>query len=349
MFGRVFVLLVLGTTVAHADEFATSPARPGYEAHETILAWPARTQLDKDGFRLEGTYAVEMFAAPQLDKRLTLAGMFVAELDVDFEHLVHEDLGVLRISAVATHGNSPNNELMDVHASSGNTAPTDQRLFEAWYEHEIGPVTLRGGLLAADQEFNYADATSTLLSATFGVTAQFSFNAGAPVYPVAAPGLSANAKFFDERFMLQAGIYDGSLENTRGIPTAIGPAYLTLVEATVDLDYGIGAWHHSELGDGIYGTFDHHLDEHVEAFTRIGLSDYGIRTYIDAGVRVGPIRDDFINVALAFAQLDTGAQTIVEGTYEAQIRWLTIQPALQMIMMREQTVGIFATRATVVF
>jgi carbohydrate-selective porin OprB len=344
---RALGILVLATTLARADEFATSPARPGYEAHETILSFPRRTELDEQGFRLEGTYAVEMFAAPQLDKRFTLAGMFVGELDVDFEHLVSPHLGVLRVSAVATHGTSPNDELMDVHASSGNTAPSDQRLFEAWYEHKFGPVTLRGGLLAADQEFNYADATSTLLSATFGVTAQFSFNAGAPVYPVAAPGLSATAWL--GRVTLQAAVYDGTLDNTRGIPTALGPAYLTLVEATIDLDYGIGAWHHSELGDGIYGTFDHKLDEHVEAFTRIGLSDYGIRTYIDAGVRIGPVSDDFINIALAFAQLDTGAQTIVEGTYEAQIRWLTLQPALQMIMMRDQTVGVFATRATVVF
>lgn len=347
MFGRALPVLALATTVAHADEFASSPARPGYEAHETILSFPRRTKLDEQGFRLEGTYAVEMFAAPQLDKRLTFAGMFIAELDADLEHLVHEDLGVLRVTAVATHGSSPNDELMDVHVSSGNTAPTDQRLFEAWYEHKFGPISLRGGLLAADQEFNYADGTSTLLAATFGVTAQFSFNAGAPAYPVAAPGLSATAWL--GRFTLQAAVYDGSLENTRGIPTSLGPAYLTLVEATIDLDYGIGAWRHSELGSGIYGTFDHQVDEHVEAFTRIGLSDYGIRTYIDAGVRIGPLRHDFINLALAFAQLDTGAQTIVEGTYEAQIRWLTLQPAVQMIMMREQTVGIFATRATVVF
>jgi hypothetical protein len=52
---------------------------------------------------------------------------------------------------------------------------------------------------------------------------------------------------------------------------------------------------------------------------------------------------------LAFAQVDEGDQILVETTYEAQIGWLTIQPALQLMMMREQTVGIAATRMTIVF
>ena len=66
----------------------------------------------------------------------------------------------------------------------------------------------------------------------------------------------------------------------------------------------------------------------------------------------GPIRvrpDDFFSIGLAFAQVDEGDQILVETTYEAQIGWLTIQPAFQVMALRDRTVEIFATRFTVAF
>lgn len=350
VFGRALIGIVILTVVARADEFATSPARPGYEASDRVFDFERRTELDKRGFQIEGTYAFEMFAAPQLVDRITADGMFMAELDIDLGHFVHSGLGSLRISTASTHGTSPTAELMDVHGASGNSAPAGTRLFEAWYEQPIGPVVVRGGILAVDQEFNYADPTTTLLGATFGITSQYSYNVGGPLYPVGTPGLSA--RYEQGVVLLQAAIYDGTQANDHGIPTAIGPSTLVLVEATWNRDIGIGAWHHSDKGDGVYGTFDHKLDDFVEAFTRVGLSPRGIQTYVDAGVRIGPgpLRPaDFVSIGLAFAQVDEGDQILVETTYEAQVGWLTIQPAMQLLMMRERSVGIFATRMTIVF
>jgi hypothetical protein len=347
---KVVGLLLVLTSVARADEFATSPARPGYEAEDTIITFARRTKLAERGLMLEATYAFEMFFAPQLEDRVTQGGLLMVELDIDFTSLVHRRLGALRISTASTHGGSPTLELMDVHGASGNTAPEDNRLFEAWYEQPIGPVTVRGGILAVDQEFNYADPTTTLLGATFGITSQFSFNVGGPAYPVGTPGVSA--RYEQDKVLLQAAIYDGTQTNTRGIPTELGPSTLVLTEATWNRDIGVGAWRHSEKGTGVYATIDHKLDDFVEAFTRVGLSGSGMKTYLDAGVRIGPgpLRPhDFVSVGLAFAQLDTGDQILIESTYEAQIRWLTIQPAVQLMMLREQTVGIVATRMTVVF
>lgn len=347
---RVLIGVVLLTAVAHADEFATSPARPGYEASNRILNFAKRSELEEDGLNLEGTYAFEMFAAPQLADRFTTGGLFMVELDVDFSLLAHARLGTLRISTASTHGGSPTDELMDVHGVSGNTAPKDNRVFEAWYEQPFGPLLVRAGILAVDQEYNYADPTSTLLGATFGITSQFSYNVGGPTYPVGTPGVSA--RYEDGPVLLQAAIYDGTQTNTRGIPTELGPSTLLLAEATWNRDIGVGAWHHSDKGNGVYATLDHELDDFVEAFTRIGLSPKGVKTYLDAGVRVGPgpLRpEDFVSVGLAFAQLDEGDQILIEATYEAQIRWLTIQPAMQLMMLRERTVGIVATRFTVVF
>ncbi len=346
------ISLVVHASVARADEFATSPARPGYEASDTILTFDGRTDLDKRGIKLEATYSFEMFAAPQLDERLSTGGLLMMELDFDFHHMVSEHLGELRISTTSTHGGSPSDELMDVHGSSGNTAPKGNRLFEAWYEQPLGPLTVRAGILAADQEYNYADPTTTLLGATFGITSQFSYNIGAPVYPVGSPGVSA--RFEQGKVLLQAAVYDGTGANTRGIPSDLGPDSLYIAEATWDHDIGVGGWHHTDKGSGLYLTLDHNLDDMVEAFTRVGISPRGMTTYLDAGFRIGPgpLRrrpEDFVSFGLAFAKLDAGDQIMLETTYEAQFRWLTIQPALQLMMLRDQTVGIIATRMTVVF
>jgi hypothetical protein len=343
-------LLCLVATSAHADEFATSPARPGYEASSNIFASARRSALAEDGFELEGAYAFEVFAAPQLSDSVTEGGLLMVELDIDFSRRVQRRLGALRVSTASTHGGSPTLELADVHGVSGNTAPPDNRLFEAWYEQPIGALVVRAGILAVDQEFNYADPTTTLLGATFGITSQFGYNVGGPAYPVGTPGVST--RYERGKVLLQAAVYDGTQTNTRGIPTALGPSTLYLAEATWARDLGVGAWHHTEKGDGVYATIDHELDEMVEAFTRIGLSPRGVTTYVDAGVRIGPgvLRtDDFFSVGLAFAELDSGDQILVESTYEAQVGWLTVQPAMQLMMLREQTVAIFATRMTIVF
>jgi hypothetical protein len=350
MLGRVLVGVVAVTSVARADEFANSPTRPGYEPSDHVFDFAKRTELDKRGFTVGLTYSLDVFAAPQLEKRLVAGGMFMTDLDIDFATLANVWLGALHVSTASTHGGSPTDELGDVHGSSGNTAPYGTRLFEAWYEQPFGPVTVRAGILAVDQEYNYADPTTTLLGATFGITAQYGFNVGGPLYPVGTPGISA--RYDEGKVLLQLAVYDGTSENDRGIPTGLGPATLVLAEATWDRDIGMGAWRHSEKGSGIYGTFDHRLDEIVEAFFRIGLSPEGMSTYLDAGLRIGPgpIRpQDFVSIGMAFARVDSGDQILVETTYEAQVKWLTIQPAMQLMMLRERAVGIFATRFTVAF
>jgi hypothetical protein len=352
MLGRALLGVVIATVVARADEFANSPTRPGYEPSDHVFDFDRRTELDKKGVTVGLTYSVDLFAAPQLEKRLVAGGMFMTDLDIDLATLAKAWLGALHVSTATTHGGSPTDELGDVHGASGNTAPYGTRLFEAWYEQPFGPITVRAGILAVDQEYNYADPTTTLLGATFGITAQYGFNVGGPLYPVGTPGVSA--RYDEGKMLLQIAVYDGTSENNRGIPTGLGPATLVLAEATWDRDIGMGAWRHGEKGSGVYGTFDHQLDELVEAFFRIGLSGQGITAYFDAGVRIGPgplsfRPDDFFSVGMAFAQVETGDQILVEGTYEAQWKWLTIQPAVQMVMMRERTIGILATRFTVAF
>lgn len=282
------------------------------------------------------TYSFEVFAAPQLDDRVVTAGLLMLEVDLALDKLIGPGWGAAYAAGLAIHGHGLTDELMDVHGVSGNTAPDDVRLFEAWFEQPIGAFTLRGGLLAADQEFVLAEHSSTLLSATFGITGQFSANVIGPVYPVGTPGVSGRLEL--EGITARLAFYDGTQSNSHGIPDALGPESLALGEIAVG-PMKLGGWHHDGRGNGIYAIADAKLEPNVGAFARVGYSpEAPVVEYIDAGVRITPGTrrpDDFVSVGIAFATTDQGAHTLVEATYELQIRWVTIQPDLQMLMMSD--------------
>ncbi len=341
-------MLLVAVAPAAADDLATSPARPEYEASEKLFMWSGRQALEDKGVTIDGTYSWEAFGAPQLQDRFTIGGLFTAEVDLDLAALLSKRLGAIHLSAFAIHGTSPTTELMDVHGVSGNSAPEEVRLFEAWLDQPIGPVTVRTGLLAADQQLVIADQSETLLAATFGITGQFSANLAGPVYPVATPG--ATVRLETSRLDVRAGIYDGAQTNTHGIPRALGPGLLAIGEAELDKWLAVGAWHHTERGDAIYVIADAELADHLGTFARIGIGDGPLTTYLDAGVRGAPIplrRDDLLSFGVAYARMDTGGQTIVEANYEAQIRSLTVQPGVQLLMLPARTVAVGLVRLTI--
>ena len=103
--------------------------------------------------------------APSPNGSLHLGHAFSAIVAPDLDTLLAPSLGHVHFTGVGIHGSGPNNELMDVHSSSNNTAPSDVRIFEAWYEQPIDAVTLRLGLLSADQEFWIVRHATTLIAA----------------------------------------------------------------------------------------------------------------------------------------------------------------------------------------
>ncbi|MBX3160531.1 MAG: hypothetical protein KF773_31490 [Deltaproteobacteria bacterium] len=327
-------------TAARADEHATSAARPEYEATDHLLMWAGRRRAIERGFVVDVTYSLDTYAAPQLKDRFVAGGLLTLELDV---------VDRIHVSAFAIHGGGVTNELGDLHGTSGNTAERDVRVFEAWIDQPIGPAVVRAGLLAADQEFVLADHSQLLLGATFGITSQFSANLLGPVYPIASPGVSARVEH--ERVGGRIAVYDGTLANAHGIPTRLGPEVLLLGELTLLATFKLGAWHHTTRGDAVYAVLDRKLLPDLGVFARAGHSPNGkVATYLDAGVRVRPrgFRPaDLFSIGLAHARAEPGDETAVELSYEVQIRWLSIQPDLQLILMRDRTVGVMMTRLTV--
>jgi carbohydrate-selective porin OprB len=347
-------------TVAHADvkedPCACSPAKPGFFRRGNLTGdWnDERTKLKDDGVVPQLVYAGEVFAAPGLPQDLRAAGLLAATLDLELEKLVHEGLGQMHVSGFAIHGHGLSAELDDIYGVSGNVAPRDVRLFEAWIEQPVKKLTLRLGLLSADQEFILAAHSTALLNATFGIISQLSYNLLGPVYPVATPGASTRLEL--DGFTARVAIYDGDQHNEHGIPQSIGPNMLAIGEVAVADLVKVGAWHHSTRGNGYYAILDHQLERYLAGFARAGVSPgQFVSGYIDAGIRIGPgpFREhDFIGIGVAYAKTADpmlGEQTVFEGTYQAQFGWLTIQPDLQFLLEHTRTAGIIATRATVVF
>ncbi len=352
------MLLLLVGGSAHADvtldPCACSPNKPGFHRASALTGdWGGvRSDLFEDGFKVTAAYAGEVFAAPGNDNgdSVVNAGLASLAIDVELDTLVDDHLGQLHVSGFGIHGKGL--QLMDIYGVSNNVASEDVRLFEAYYDQPVGPFGIRAGLLSADQEFIIASHSTVLLDATFGIVAIMPSNLGGPVYPQATPGVSARVE--TDAITVRGAIYDGDRIEDHGIPKKLGDSALAIAEVELAGTFKLGGWHHSELGDGVYGIADAQLAKRLGAFTRIGVSRgdmIAIPFYMDAGIRIGPgplRKKDFFSFGMAFAQSDLGAQTVFEMTYQYLVTgWLTVQPDLQLELKRDGNAGVIAARAVV--
>lgn len=307
-----------------------------------LLATTARAET---GLEIEAAYAGEAFASSRAET--SLGGLASLVLDLDLAPRVNEHLGTVHVAAFGIHGRGISEQLMDAFGVSGNAASPEVRLFEAWVEQPLGPFALRAGLLSAE-EFTVADHSTALLSATFGILGGLSYNIGNPVYPVATPG--ASARVVTDEVTLRAGVFDGDQRNEHGIPTAIGGSAFAIAEVEIPGTVKLGGWHHTDKGSALYLVLDRQLDDQLGAFARLGVAPSGASdVYVDAGIRVGLLRsDDLLGLGLAFARTDTGPQTVVEASYQLVVTGrLTIQPDLQLLLLRDGTIGVIGTRAMI--
>jgi porin len=357
---RVAVALVLlVATTAHADDEpldpgASSANKPGFVTPSMLTGdWGgARTELFDAGVSILPSYAIETFGAPGLDGDWTaVAGLAALEVDLDLSLLIDRRFGRLYAQGFAIHGNGLTERLNEVFGVSNNVAPPDVRLFEAWIEQPFGPLTVRAGLLSADQEFVISEQSSALIDATFGIITMFSVNIIGPVYPVA--GLGASARYESEAVTVRAAVYDGEQINSHGIPTELGDAALALGEVAAG-SWKLGGWHHTERGDAVYAIVDRQLDDRLGMFVRAAVASEGpVTHYADAGIRIVPSShrvDDVVSLGLAFADGDQGAQTLVEASYQVALTgWLVLQPDAQLLFRREGTAGVVGARVLVTF
>jgi carbohydrate-selective porin OprB len=341
------------TSAEVVDPCACSPNKPHFHRASALTGdWGGERQdLLEHGVKIAGTYAPEVYVAPGLDDQSVVgAGLFTVVTDVDLAKLAHDGLGQLHVAGLAIHGHGISERLMDVYGVSNNVAPPGVSLFEAWYEQPIGPLTIRAGNLSSDQEFILAEHSTVLLSGTFGIVALMSADTGGPVYPIAAPGVSARIEA--ENLVVRAAIYDsGAIEN-HGIPTDIAGDSLSIGEVQLADLVQLGAWHHTAAGNGYYAIVDHQLEKLLGVFARVAVApEQPVSRYVDTGVRfrMGPWRPrDFASAGIAWSRTDDGMQTLAEVTYQVLVRgWLTVQPDAQVVLQHQRGSVVMAVRAVI--
>ncbi|HUS29512.1 MAG TPA: carbohydrate porin, partial [Kofleriaceae bacterium] len=180
--------------------------------------------------------------------------------------------------------------------------------------------------------------------------ALMSADTGGPVYPIAAPGVSMRIEA--DQLVARAAIYNGDAVERHGVPTHLAGDSLAIGEVQLAGLVQLGAWHHTETGNGYYAIVDHQLEPLLGAFARVAIApDQPVSRYIDTGVRLrmGPWRPrDFASAGVAFARTNAGTQTLLELTYQILIRgWLTVQPDAQLVLQHDKGSVVMAVRAVI--
>ena len=235
-----------------------------------------RAQLERQGVTFNLPYTTELLANLRggIRRGAVINGLFQPQMDVDLEKLAGWQGAKFRVSGIIAHGPGLTPGYVgSISPVSGIEAPKAARLYELWYEQNVGErFSLRGGLMAADAEFMTSESLSTFFNNTFGWNELFgvALPAGGPAFPLPAPGLRLRFKPADE-FYLQAAVFSGDPSGRNGsnatgeLPTGTvfsfsGGAFL-IAEAGYTPNQGkgakglpgaykIGAWYHTSTRFG---------------------------------------------------------------------------------------------------
>jgi porin len=120
-------------------------------------------------------------------------------VDLDPEPSLGWEGGRIFLDWISYHGGQPSSELLGVFDTtflSGHEAGTSFRFYNLYVEQQWldGRLVVKGGQLAADEDFFVSEYASTLLNASFGFLGVGRVRQIGPFYPLAAPGLYAAAR-----------------------------------------------------------------------------------------------------------------------------------------------------------
>jgi len=196
------------------------------------------------------------------------------------------------------------------------------RVFEFWLQQAIldGALSLRAGILAADQEFTITESGNLFTNSVFGGPVFLSANLKWPIYPVGALGLRLRTELSKSTY-LQAAVYDGDPGSERFNKSGARIRW--------DHSEGVfsileGGWHYGDGCPGALkaGVFYHSADFMDFATGRPGGPLAGGYALCEQRVwREGPVPgafDTFVRVGVAdpdraFIELGVDAGLIFTG------------------------------------
>jgi len=211
-------------------------------------------------------------------------------LDIDLGQAAGWEGTSFRLSGIDLHGSGIASRSGDIMGVSDIEGYGSVRLYESWLEKEfleIG-ISLRAGLLLADEEFSTMDTAGPFLNATFGWPEFISMNVPntGPAFYIPALGLRLLWSPSDKLYA-QIGIFDGdtfdSLEgndtiNRHGLHWELGNGQGSIVMGEIGYrinqgfndeglpgTYKLGAWHHTGNFPSLYGNSIHNGNQGVYA------------------------------------------------------------------------------------
>jgi porin len=166
--------------------------------------------------------------------------------------------GTLRIHIQNTYGQQPTEKLVgDVQVFNNIENGNYTYLYQFWYKHRFGDLTLLLGKHDLNAAFFASEMAGAYINSSFGIMPVASLNVPVSIFPATTLGFVGSYDFSNQVSML-AGVYNGmpgeithsnfgtnlNLKGDHGY-MYIGEIHLQNLNNTLDGTYKIGAYHHS--------------------------------------------------------------------------------------------------------
>jgi len=194
--GALFAALLMGPTPVAAE-----PANgEGWLARSHLTGrWGgARDELEARGVHLFARYTAGFWSNLRggFERGTLYEGFARFGLDMDLAPLLEWEGGRIYADWLSYHGGQPSTELVgafDTTFLSNHEAETSFRFYNIYLEQQWldGKLKIKGGQLAADDDFFVSEYAGSLLNATFGFLGMGRVQQIGPFYPLAAPGVYA--------------------------------------------------------------------------------------------------------------------------------------------------------------
>lgn len=237
------------------------------------------------------------------------------------------------LSVLVTNNNTFSDRLAgDLQASSNLDADDTQRLYEAWYQWQLGEIRLLAGLYDLNSEFDAIDAAGLFQHSSFGIGPDFSQSGerGPSIFPHAAFALRLDGG--NDRHGWRVALLDavpGSRRDERATSVQFhrdeGALLVGEIERPGELRLAVGGWSYSEPAPrwdggesrqhGLYALGETSAVEtrwgELRSFARIGAASsdtLSVARYLGAGLVLAPSESHALGVGIAHAALSSGAR-----------------------------------------
>jgi porin len=194
--GGLLIVLAVGPIPAAAE---AADGEDWRERRRLTGRWGgARDALEARGVDLFAQYTAGFWSNLHggFERGTRFEGFARFGLDLDPEPALGWKDGRIFADWISYHGGQPSSELLGVFDTtflSGHEAETSFRFYNLFVEQQWfdGRLVVKGGQLAADEDFFVSEYASSLLNASFGFLGMGRVRQIGPFYPLAAPGIYA--------------------------------------------------------------------------------------------------------------------------------------------------------------